>query len=132
MRFTIFPRIRLAGIISFLFMVHKCMGIISMWRMGIISMWLLFEGRALYEEKRYVKPSFLYKGNIHRSQSLQLLICFPRNVRVKPISTNRAQCRGPVREKYGIYVKPSFFYYGQYLRQPKPSSFTMQTRDFFF
>ena len=27
-------------------------------------------------------------------------------------------------------VKPLFFH-GQYLRQPKPSSFTMQTRDFF-
>ena len=102
MRFTIFSRIRLAGIISFLFMVHKCMGIIKQY-VAIIR------GRALYEERRYVKPSFFYKGNIHRSQSLQLLICFPRNVRVKPISTNRAQCRGPVREKYGIYVKPSFF-----------------------
>ena len=56
-----------------------------------------------------MNPQFICKVNIYGSQSLQLVICVPRNVRVKPISTNSAQCRGPMRKKYGIYVKPSFF-----------------------
>ena len=119
MRFTIFPCIRLAGIISFLFMVHKCM--------DIISMWLLFEGGPYMRKDAVCQAQYCLRQPNSSTCNLYPQKC-PSKTHFNKQCTVQGACEGEIWD----LRQAQFFLHGQYLRQPKPSSFSMQTRDFFF